>query len=145
MYLEIDGKQVEAKASFKFERTAEKKYRDDKQEYSALEKIYQDLMAYKTGALLKFWDCATSHHGKNQPSVEKIENALEEQIENGDVEQLFKDAFRTIDESGFFRLQLREFWNNLDLIDRLAKNEEEKEQAKVAKEMYQSKREQLLA
>ena len=143
MYLEIDGKQYEAKVNFKFERTAEKKYRDEN--YSGLEKIYQELMAYKTSALLSFWDCATSHLAKSQPSLEKIENALENEIENGDVEQLFKDAFRAIDESGFFKLQLREFWNNLELIDKLAKNEEEKEQGKVAKEMFQNKREELLA
>lgn len=145
-FLTIDGKQFEAKANFKFERTAEKKYKDENGEITGLEKVYQDLMSYKTSALIAFWDCATSHYAKHQPSLEKIEEALSELIENGtedEVEQLYKDAFQTVDNSGFFRLQLREFWNNLDLVDKLAKDETEREQAQLAKEMFLNKRKTL--
>lgn len=145
-FLTIDGKQFEAKANFKFERTAEKKYKDEKGELSGLEKVYQDLMSYKASAIIAFWDCATSHYAKGQPSIEKIEEALIEIIENGteeEIEQLYKDAFKAVDNSGFFRLQLREFWNNLDLIDKLAKDETEKEQAKLAKKMFTEKRKAL--
>lgn len=143
--LTIDGKQYEAKANFKFERVADKKYKVEKGEISGLEQIYQDLMSYKASALIAFWDCATAHLAKNQPSVEKIEEALTEVFENepDDAEKLFKDAFQTIDNSGFFRLQLREFWKNLDMIDKLAKDEQEKEQAQLAKEMYLGKRKEL--
>lgn len=147
-FLEINGKQYEAKANFKFERTAEKKYKDtEEKNYTALEKIYQDLMSYKSSALLAFWDCATSHYAKNQPSVEAIENALETMIESDEdaAERLFKEAFQTIDNSGFFKLQLREFWNNLDLIDQMVTNEEEKHQALVAKETFINKRKELRA
>jgi Phage tail assembly chaperone protein, TAC len=143
--LTIDGKQFEAKANFKFERVAEKKYKSEKGEITGLEQIYQDLMSYKSSALVAFWDCATAHHGKNQPSLEKIEDALAEVFEEEPdaAEQLFKDAFQTVDNSGFFRLQLREFWKNLDLIDKLAEDEKEKEQAQIAKEMYLEKRREL--
>lgn len=144
-FLTIDGKQFEAKANFKFERTADKKYKT-KEEISGLEQIYQDLMSYKVSALLAFWDCATAHYHKGQPSPEKIEDALSEIIENGDeetVEQLFKDAFQTVDNSGFFRLQLKEFWNNLNMIDKMAKDEQEKEQGKMAREMFINRRKDL--
>lgn len=147
-FLTIGEKQYEAKANFKFERVAEKKYKDEKGEMSGLETIYQNLMSYKTSSLLAFWDCATAHLGKSQPSVEKIEDALVEVIENSsedEVEQLFKDAFQTVDTSGFFRLQLKEFWKNLDLIDKLAEDEKEKKQAQLAKEMFTKKRKELSA
>jgi len=144
-YLEINGEQYEAKTNFKFERKANEKYKDEKQEYTGLEKIYQDLMSYKISALSAFWDCATAHYKKKQPTVEAIEDALTEIIEKDEdaAEQLFKEAFQAIDNSGFFKLQLREFWKNLDLIDKLAKDEDEREQAQVAKEMFIEKRKEL--
>lgn len=142
-FLTIDGKQYEAKANFKFERVADKKYKGEEKEVSGLEKIYQDLMSYKTSALVAFWDCATAHYGKNQPSVQKIEEALEEIIEEHGTEQLFKEAFQTIDNSGFFKLQLKEFWNNLEMIEKFMDDEKEQKQAKVAKEMFKKRREEL--
>lgn len=144
-YLEIDGVQYEAKASFKFERKANEKYNDPNQEYSGLEKIYQDLMSYKISSLLAFWDCATSHLKKNQPSVESIEDTLTSIIEKDEeaLEQLFKDAFQVIDNSGFFKLQLKEFWKNIEMIDKLAKDDAEKEQAELAKKMFTDKRKEL--
>ncbi|NRG43292.1 hypothetical protein HRF87_00770 [Bacillus sp. CRN 9] len=144
-YLEINGVQYEAKASFKFERKANERYVDPNQEYSGLEKIYQDLMSYKISALLAFWDCATSHLKKEQPSVESIESTLTSIIEKDEeaLEQLFKDAFQVIDNSGFFKLQLREFWKNIEMIDKLAKDEAEKEQAELAKKMFTDKRKEM--
>lgn len=143
--LTIDGKQYEAKVNFKFDRTANKKYTEEKDEFSGIEKIYQDLLGYKGIGLVAFWDCATAYLGKSQPSVEKIAEALEEQMESEEdaAEQAFKDAFKAMDNSGFLKLQLREFWKNLDLVDKMAKNEEEKEQALMAKEMFIKKREEL--
>lgn len=141
----IEGQQFTAKANFKFERLADKKYKDDKGELSGLEKIYQDLMSYKIGALVAFWDCALAQYGKDQPSVDKIEEALAEIIESGEeeTERLFKDAFQTVDNSGFFRLQLKEFWKNLDLIDKMADDEKELKQGQLAKEMFLTKRKEL--
>jgi Phage tail assembly chaperone protein, TAC len=147
--LTIGGRQFEAKANFRFERLADKKYRDKdaKNEMSGLEQIYQDLMAYKISALVAFWDCATSHYVKEQPSTEMIEDALSKVIEEDEdgsaVENLFKEAFQTVDNSGFFRLQLKEFWKNLDLIDKFTDDEKERQQGKVAKEMFIAKRQEL--
>lgn len=144
-YLNINGEQYEAKANFKFERKANELYKDPNQEYSGLEKIYQDLMSYKISALSAFWDCATAHYKKKQPTVDAIEDALTEAIESDDVEveKLFQEAFQTIDNSGFFKLQLREFWKSVNMIDKMAKDDEEKEQAQAAKEMFLEKREEL--
>ncbi|MBT2599084.1 MULTISPECIES: tail assembly chaperone [unclassified Oceanobacillus] len=142
-YLNINGEQYEAKANFKFERKANEQYKDPNQEYSGLEKIYQDLMSYKISALSAFWDCATAHYKKKQPTVDAIEDALSEVIEKDEAEQLFKEAFQAIDNSGFFKLQLREFWKSVNMIDKMAKDDEEKEQALAAKEMFLEKREEL--
>lgn len=143
--LTIDGQQLTAKVNFKFEKLADKKYKDEKGEMGGLEKIYSDLMSYKSSALIAFWDCATAQYGKNQPSIEKIEEALEKVFESEEedaVENLFKDAFQSVDNSGFFRLQLKEFWKNLDLVEEMSK-EEEKDQARAAKKMYLNKRIEL--
>jgi hypothetical protein len=143
--LTIENRQYEAKANFRFERLADKKYKDEKGELSGLEKIYQDLMSYKISALLAFWDCATAHYVKNQPSIDKLEEALTEIIDEDPdaTEQLFKVAFQTVDNSGFFRLQLREFWNNLDMIDDMAADETEKKQGQMAREMFIKRRKEL--
>lgn len=144
--LTIGVQQFTAKVNFKFEKLAEKKYKDEKGEQGGLEKIYSDLMAYKTSALIAFWDCATAQYGKDQPSIEKIEEALIKVFESEEedaVENLFKDAFQSVDNSGFFKLQLREFWKNLDLVEKMAKDETEVIQAKLAKEMYLNKRIEL--
>lgn len=144
--MNIGKQQFEPKANFKFSRVADKKYKTD-ENLSGVEQIYQDLMSYKSNALVAFWDCATAHYGKSQPSVNDIEETLEEIIENGseqDIEGLFKEAFKVIDESGFFRLQLKEFWNQLELIDQMEKDEEKKEQMKLGKDMYKKKRKDLL-
>ena len=76
-----------------------------------------------------------------------IEDALwkvsEEDEDGSAVENLFKEAFQTVDNSGFFRLQLREFWKNLDLIDDFTDDEKERQQGKGAKEMFIKKRQEL--
>lgn len=145
--LTIGGKSYEAKTNFKFEKLADKKYKDPNKEneLSGLEVIYQELLSYKVSGLLKFWVCATAHYGKDQPSLELIEEAIEAELEeNKDNEEfVYKEAFQTLDNSGFFRLQLKEFWNNLNMIDKMVKDEKEKEQAIAAREMYLAKRQEL--
>jgi hypothetical protein len=146
-FLTIGDKQYEAKAAFKFEMVADKKYGGDN-ELTGLESIYQKLMSYKPSGLLAFWDCATAHYSKKeQPSVESIADALEEIIEHEDGadERLFKEAFRVLDESGFFQLQLKEYWKNIDMLEQLAEDEKEMKQAQMAKEMFTEKRKELLA
>lgn len=145
--LTIAGKQFEAKTNFKFEKLAEKKYKNQHKdnEMSGLEGIYQDLLSYKVAGLLKFWDCATAHYKENQPSIDDIEEAIENFIEQNPEEdqKLYQDAFQAIDNSGFFRLQLKEFWNNLDMIEKMVDDEKELQQAQAAREMFLAKRIEL--
>ncbi|MGG3625534.1 tail assembly chaperone [Bacillus gobiensis] len=147
-FLTIGDKQYEAKAAFKFEMVADKKYGGDN-ELTGLESIYQKLMSYKPSGLLAFWDCATAHYSKKeQPSVELIADTIEQIMEQeyGADERLFQEAFRTLDESGFFKLQLKEYWKNIDMIEKMVDENDEKEikQAKAAKEMFTERRKELL-
>ena len=145
--LTIAGKQYEAKTNFKFEKLAEKKYKNQSKEneMSGLESIYQDLLAKKVSGLSAFWDCATAYYKNDQPDIEEIETAIETFIEeNPDLdEQLYKDAFQAIDNSGFFRQQLNEFWSNLNMIEKMVEDEKELKQAIAAKEMFLAKRIEL--
>ena len=145
--LTIAGKQYEAKTNFKFEKLAEKKYKnkDKENEMSGLETIYQDLLAKKVSGLSAFWDCATAYYKNEQPDIEAIETAIEDFIEqNPDLDgQLYQEAFQAIDNSGFFRQQLNEFWNNLNMIEKMVDDEKELKQAIAAKEMFLAKRIEL--
>lgn len=145
--LQIGKKKYEAKTDFRFEKHADKKYRkeDNKNEYSGLEQIYQDLLSFKSSALIAFWDCATSHLRKDQPSLDSIEEALIAIIEEEGTDRLFKEAFKEIDESNFFKKQLKEFWKNLDLAEEMAEDDKEKRQIQTAKKMFNAKRSELLA
>jgi len=145
--LKIAGKQYEAKTNFKFEKLAEKKYKNQNKdnEMSGLETIYQDLLSKKISGVLKFWDCATAYYGTEQPKIEEIEAAIELFIEeNPELDgQLYQDAFQAIDNSGFFRQQLNEFWSNLNMIEKMVEDEKELKQAIAAKEMFVAKRIEL--
>ena len=145
--LTIAGKQYEAKTNFKFEKLAEKKYKNQNKdnEMSGLESIYQDLLSKKISGVLKFWDCATAHYGKDQPPIEEIEKAIENFIDENpeDDIKLYEDAFQAIDNSGFFRQQLNEFWSNLNMIEKMVDDEKELKQAVAAKEMFITKRIEL--
>ena len=145
--LTIAGKQYEAKTNFKFEKLAEKKYKNqsNENEMSGLETIYQDLLSKKIKGVLKFWDCATAHYGTDQPKIEEIEKAIETFIEENPEEdiKLYEDAFQAIDNSGFFRQQLNEFWSNLNMIEKMVDDEKELKQAIAAKEMFLAKRIEL--
>jgi uncharacterized protein YrzB (UPF0473 family) len=146
--LNIGKKQFEAKISFKFDRRAEEKYSgDEKSGLSGVEKVYQDLLSYKTSALSAFWDCATAYLKKQQPIVEDIEEAIETVIDEEGTERLFKEAFKALDGSGFFKQQLKEYWSNVNMIDKMADENDKKElkQANLAKETLENKRKALLA
>ena len=145
--LTIAGKQYEAKTNFKFEKLAEKKYKNqsNENEMSGLESIYQDLLSKKISGVAKFWDCATAHYGKDQPTIEEIETAIENFIDENpeDDVKLYEEAFQAIDNSGFFRQQLNEFWSNLNMIEKMVDDEKELKQAIAAKEMFIAKRIEL--
>jgi Phage protein. len=145
--LNISKKQYEAKIAFAFDRRANEKYapKDEKKGNTGLEVIYEDLLNYRLRGLSAFWDCALAYLKKGQqPICEDINNGLEAVIEEEGAERLFKEAFKALDESGFFKLQLKEFWKNVNMIDKLA-GEGDQKQANLAKEIMAAQRKELLA
>ncbi|WP_258831446.1 tail assembly chaperone [Peribacillus frigoritolerans] len=129
--LEINGKDYEAKCTFKFERLAEKKYAEkdkSENELGGFMSVYMNLLQYSNKHLLAFWDCALEYLSKSdKPKIEDIEEALMKRIEeDDDTEKLFKEAFNAVDQSGFFKKQAKNFWKDFELMKDLGKTEEEK-------------------
>lgn len=144
--LTINGRDYEAKCTFKFERLANKKYnsKDEKgNEIGGFMNLYMNLLDYDNDHLLAFWDCGLEHLGKDKPKLEEIEEALMERIEeDGDTEKLFKEAFQAVDESGFFKKKAKSFWKDFELLKETGKTKEEKEQNRLMYErMVQSRKE----
>jgi hypothetical protein len=143
--LNVNGKQYEGKVSFKFSEVADKKYakESDQGETDGMHVIYSQLLEGNTSALSSFWDCALSHH-KQRPTVDAIQDALEEQGEEDDFDILFKDAFTAMDESGFFKKRRNNFWKNLELFKKFVKTDEEREAAKLHIQNMKESRAQLI-
>lgn len=149
-YLTINGKQYEAKTSFKFEKKANAKYsaKQGETDLNGFMNLYLNLLAGDSNeTLVQFWDCAFAHYKDNQPSVDAIEDALEERVEEeGDTEPLFQEAFSVLDKSGFFKKQAENFKKGLLAETKAPKNEtaeqkkareEQNEAAKMMKERYE--------
>jgi hypothetical protein len=142
--LEIKGKEYEAKCTFRFDRLADKKYSEqdkDGNDVGGFHNIYTNLLQFSNKFLLAFWDCALDYLGKDKPKLEDIEEAIEQRIEeDGDTEKLFREAFNTVDESGFFRKQAKNYWKNIEAYKQTGKTEEEKtekqRQAAMLEQMY---------
>lgn len=147
--LTIGNKQLEARTDFKFERVANEKYNEpDSQgnKQGGLINIYSNLLEYDTLYLAAFWDCALSHLKSEKPSLESIENAILEHIEeHGDAEQLFKEAFQKLDNSGFFRKKVKKYWKNLEMMKGFAEDEKEKKAIDEIIEEAKNNRKQLTA
>lgn len=147
--LTIAGKQQEAKFGFAFKNHADKNHNqtdENGNEVGGFNGIYTGLLQFNIDSLIAFWDCGLAHLGsKGRPTIKDIEEALEARIEtDGDTEELFKEAFREIDSSGFFKRDAKTFWKNLELFKSMGKTEEEKaENAKGAQIMLEAKAELL--
>lgn len=144
--LEINDKDYEAKCTFKFDRLADKMYSSedkDGNKMSGFMNVYMNLLQYDNKYLLAFWNCALDYMGKDKPKLEDIEAAIEKRIEeDGDTELLFKEAFNTVDQSGFFKKQAKNFWKDFELMKDLGKTEEEKaENLKVYNALQAAKKE----
>jgi Phage tail assembly chaperone protein, TAC len=140
-YLTIKGKEYEARTDFKFQRTADKKYTN--KEASGFMVIYAGLLDGDVGQLASFWDCAISHH-KQRPSLDDIEEALYEAGgEEQDYEQLFKDAFSQLDNAGFFRKQVNNYWKNAEMMKDFVENEKEAKGVEIMVENQKASREHL--
>ncbi|UED81955.1 tail assembly chaperone [Lysinibacillus sp. CD3-6] len=129
--LSIKGVQQEAKFGFAFKNLADKNYNQkDAQgnDVGGFNGIYTGLLQFDIDALKAFWDCGLAHLGtKGRPSIAEIEEALEERInQDGESDQLFKEAFKEIDTSGFFKRDAKTFWKNLEMFKDMGKTEAEK-------------------
>lgn len=148
-FLKINGKELEAKCNFRFERLADKKYSEQDKEgndIGGFHSLYSNLLQYSNKHLLAFWDCALDYLIKDKPKLEEIEAAIEARIEeDGDTEQLFKEAFQIIDESGFFKKQAKNYWKNIEAFKDSGKNEEEKAERAKQVEILLKAREELTA
>lgn len=148
-FLVINEKEFEAKCNFRFDKYADKKYGEldeNGQKSNGFHNIYLNLLQFSNRHLVHFWDCALEHHGKEKPSIEQIEEALEARFEeDGDTIPAFKDAFVMVDDSAFFKKQAKSFWKNMELMKATGSDEEEKEQNKKAYETMKEAHEELTA
>ncbi|MGN7409969.1 tail assembly chaperone [Sporosarcina sp. SAFN-010] len=128
--LTIKGKDYEGKCTFKFDRLADSKYNEadaNGNETGGFMSLYMHLLQSSTKHLPAFWDCALEYLKKEKPSLEDIEEALEQRIEeDGDADQLFREAFKAVDESGFYKKQAKSFWKNLEMMKESGVTDEEK-------------------
>lgn len=151
--LSINGTEYQGKCNFAFDQVADEKYNDEDgkgNKMGGFMNIYMKLMADDLKGLLAFWDCAVSEHGKKRPSVKEIEAELMQIIddeENGEaaVDQLFKDAFKAVHNSGFYRKQTKRVWKNFAELETKGETKEKQESnKKIYQEMLETK-EALLA
>lgn len=147
--LTIKEKDYEAKCNFKFDKLADEKYSEEDKngnKSGGFHTIYTGLLQYSNKHLVYFWDCALAYLGKAKPSLADIEEALETRIEaDGDTEYLFKEAFKTVDESGFFKRQAKNFWRNMENFKKTGKTEEEQKQNEQGINMLIQARDELKA
>lgn len=127
--LKIGKKEYEAKTNFKFERVANKKYKEG--DTGGFLTIYFGLLQFNTDSLSQFWDCALAYLKEDKPDLEKIEEALEARIdEDGDTEKLLNEAFGVLDQSGFFKKQAKSTWKELTNVPKAEKDETEEQKKK---------------
>ena len=148
--LNVNGTDYKGKVSFDFETMADEKYSgetDKANQSGGLMKIYMNLLDDSNLYLLAFWDCSFAHlKGKERPTVNEIKTALEEYIEkHGDTQELFKVAFKAIDEAGFTKGKVTKFWKRLDKMKATGKTEEEKKANEEAYNQMAENRAELLA
>lgn len=144
--LMIDGKEYVGKCNFMFDRTADEKYgtvdEESGKKVDGFSNIYTRLLELDPNALLEFWDCALAYMHKEKPKIEDIEKALDERIEEDeDVLPAIQEAFNTIDESGFFKRQAKNFWKNIELMNEVGfKDKEEAKQFELAQKRMKGAR-----
>ncbi|NJH86117.1 hypothetical protein GJU84_09000 [Staphylococcus chromogenes] len=134
--LNINDQEVEAKATFFFDKAA-KKFAQDNEDKDGKKvttpgftAIYNSILERDTDAIADFWECATAYLGKNAPSREDIELALFKVIEDKqDTIELLQGALDVMNNSGFFKQKSRLFWVQMNEAPNMAK-EDDKEMTK---------------
>ena len=149
-FLTIKDKEFEGKCTFKFDRLADEKYDEEDakgNKTGGFMSIYMNLLQRTHNKyLVAFWVCALAHLGKEKPTEAQIEEAIEARIEEeGDAESLFKETFNLVDESGFFKIQVKNFWKNLEFLKDMGKEEKEKAENMKMYNMMKSARDELKA
>lgn len=134
--LNINGEEIEAKATFLFDKTAQKFEKEEKDEngkattVSGFNAIYNGILERDTSAIADFWECATAYLGKNAPKREDIEKELQDVIDKKeDSIELLQGALQLLNNSGFFKQKSRLFWTQMNSAPSMVK-EEEKESTK---------------
>lgn len=132
--LTIKDTNITAKGSFFFAKRADERYKSvdevdgKKLETAGIESIYLGLLQRETYALVKFWDCACANYPQVNISVEDVEQALSEIIEQeNDTIFLLKEALQVLEDSGFFKQQIKTFWNNFFMMTTRGTEEEKAE------------------
>lgn len=143
--LTINGKTIVSKGSFFFSKRADERYKNvdeedgKKLETPGIESIYLGLLQRDTYSLVKFWDCACANYPQENINIEDIESALSEEIEKQkDTIKLLREALSCLEDSGFFKQQIRVFWNNFVMMTKRGSEEEQKkrlDQYEMMKEM----------
>ncbi|PNY85071.1 tail assembly chaperone [Staphylococcus agnetis] len=134
--LNINDQEVEAKATFLFDKVAKKFAQDNEDKEGkkvttpGFTAIYNGILERDTDAIADFWECATAYLGKNAPSREEIESALFKVIEaKQDTIELLQGALDVMNNSGFFKQKSRLFWVQMNEAPNMAK-EDDKEMTK---------------
>ncbi|QQV87971.1 hypothetical protein [Staphylococcus phage PMBT9] len=138
--LTINGQEVEAKATFFFDKVA-KKFEQEKEDSDGkkvktpgFNVIYNGILERDTDSIADFWECATAYLGKNAPSRDEIETALFDVIEEKqDTIELLQGALDVLNNSGFFKQKSRQFWSQMNAGVRMVK-ENDKELTKAGVE-----------
>ena len=151
--LNVNGIDYQGKCNFAFDQAADEKYNEVDKKGNAMGgfmSIYMKLLGDDLKGLLAFWDSACSEYGKKAPSRKDIEQTLMAFIddeENGEeeVERLFKDAFKAIHNSGFYRKQKNKIWKQFEKMKESGETEEEQEQSKASYQELEETRDKLLA
>lgn len=134
--LTINDEEIKAKATFLFDKKAEKFATEEKDNEGKTNKvagfnnIFNGLLERDTNSIADFWECATAYLGKNTPKREDIELALSEVIEaKEDTLELLQGALDILNNSGFFKQKSRLFWTQMNIAPTMVK-EDEKESTK---------------
>ena len=148
--LTINGTEHEAKFNFLFSKKADEKYGEigvNGNRTSGFHAVYMGLLQSSNDSLAAFWDCGLAHlKGKEKPSIEDIQEAIAERAEvDEDTIPQLKEAYRAIDESGFFKQQSKKLWSNLEMMKTTGDTEEEIERNLKVYNMLMEARNELTA
>jgi len=150
--LTIDGIDYQGKCNFAFDLVADEKYNEEDakgNKIGGFMNIYMKLLGDDLKGLLAFWDCACADYGKKRPSQKDIEIALmaiidDEETGEAETDKLFKDAFKAIHNSGFYRKPKNNLWKQFQKMEEAGETDEDKEKNKASyQELVKTKDAQL--